>query len=523
MKKTKRIYMWYKIKELREGKLSKSQISRNLGIDRATVVKYLGMEEDEFHLMLKRGRNLPLKLAGYLEFVKKELELVPDLSAAQIEDKLKERHEGLPEIHSKTVYNFVQMVRQKYSITKPKRAKDREFEQLPLLDYGNQAQVDFGEYYMLTGEGKRVKVYFFVMVLSRSRYKFVYFQGYSFTAATAIYAHSLAFEYFQGIPKNILYDQDSVFIHDENLGDYRLTHEFQAYSKSQPFTVVFCHKADPQSKGKVENVVKYVKNNFLRGRIFVNIPTLNDSALEWLSRTANAKVHGSTFKIPKNEWETEKQYLLPLKEKIKEPESSLKIYNVRKDNTVAYRSNFYTLPLGTYQGRKTTILLSQTDGMLNLFSMDNTLIATHPVAIGKGELVRNSDHSRDKSKSYHESTQEVLQLLGGDEKGQLFLDLLRKAKPRYYHDNLQAIIKGTRDISNDIVSKSLMFCLENKVYNGAGFCQVAKKYLTEKSKENSPKPNLSVSGTEAVKSNADINVPTSNINTYQNIVESWIR
>lgn len=523
MKKTRRIYMWYRVKELREKKLSKSQISRNLGIDRATVVKYLGIEEDEFHLMLKRGRNLPFKLAGYLEFVKKELEFIPDLSAAQIEDKLKERYEGLPEIHSKTVYNFVQMVRQKYSISKPKKSKGREFEQIPLMEYGYEAQVDFGEYYMRTGEGHRVKVFFFVMVLSRSRYKFVFFQGISFTATTAIYAHSLAFEYFEGIPKNVLYDQDSVFIHDENLGDYQLTHEFQAYSKSQPFTVVFCRKADPQSKGKVENVVKYVKNNFLRGRIFINIPALNASALEWLSRTANAKVHSSTFKIPQKEWETEKQYLLPLKEKMKEMESALKVYNVRKDNTIAYRSNFYTVPLGTYQGRKTTILLSQDDGTLNLFSMDNTLIATHPVSIGKGELVRNSDHSRDKSKSFHESTQQVLQLLGGDEKGQLFLDLLRKDKPRYYHDNLKTIIKGTKDISSDIISKSLLFCLENKVYNGHEFCQVAKKYLNEKSKENSPKPNLSVSDTEGIKYHADITVPISNIDAYQNIIESWTR
>jgi transposase len=513
--------MWYKVKELREGKLSKSQISRELGVDRATVRKYLEMGEDEFHLMLKRGRNLPLKLAGYLDYVRKELEVIPDLSAAQIEDKLKERYEGLPEIHSKTVYNFVQMVRQKYRIAKPTKGKWREFGQIPLIDYGHQAQVDFGEYYMSTGEDKRVKVHFFVMVLSRSRYKFVYFQGFSFTTATAVYAHSLAFEYFQGIPKNILYDQDSVFIHDENLGDYQLTHEFQAYSKSQPFTVVFCRKADPQSKGKVENVVKYVKNNFLRGRVFIDIPTLNRSVLDWLSRTANAKMHSSTFKIPQKEWETEKQYLLPLKEKIKEPENTLKVYNVRKDNTVAYRSNFYTLPLGTYQGRKTTVLLSEVDGTLNLFSMDNTLIATHPINIGKGELVRNSDHSRDKSKSYHESSQQVLQLLGGDEKGQLFLDLLRKDKPRYYHDNLKAIIKGTKDISTDIISKSLMFCLENKVYNGAGFCQVARNYLREKSSENSPKINRCVSYTEGIKNNADINVPTSNINTYQKLMESW--
>ena len=94
------------------------------------------------------------------------------------------------------------------------------------------------------------------MVLSRSRQKFAYYQSKPFTSETAIYAHQLSFEYFQGIPKEIVYDQDSVFIKDENLGDLLLTEKFKRYCDSQPFNPVFCRKADPQSKGKVENVVK---------------------------------------------------------------------------------------------------------------------------------------------------------------------------------------------------------------------------------------------------------------------------
>lgn len=513
--------MWYKVKELRMKGFSKSQISRQIGMDRSTVRKYLTMDENEFHAMLRQGRTLPLKLASYLDYVKKELLSFTDLSAAQIEDRLKERYVDLPEVHSKTVYNFVQMVRQTQGIPKPKKKDERNFEQVAPLPYGQQAQVDFGEYHMLSAEGKRIKVYFFVIVLSRSRYKFAYFQGAPFTTATAVYAHHLAFEYFGGMPKQIVYDQDSVFIHDENLGDYLLTHEFQAYSQSQPFTVVFCRKSDPQSKGKVENVVKYVKNNFLRGREFPSIEILNQLAQGWLSRTANSKKHASTYKIPMQEWETEKQYLLPIKGKAKKPDSTLQAYNVRKDNTIAFRSNFYTLPLGTYQGRKTTILLSENDGMLNIYNMDKTLLTIHTISIGKGDLVRNSDHTRDKSKRCEESSHQVLQLLGGDENAQLYLDLLREDKPRYFHDNLQAIIKGTKDIPTDFIRQSLMFCLENKLYNGAGFSEVAKNNLRKNISENSPKINLCVSNTEGIKDNADIRVTTSNINTYQDILEAW--
>jgi transposase len=513
--------MWYKVRELGGQGLSKSRISRELGLDRGTVRKYLEMEEDEFHKQISQGRTLPKKLSRYLGYVRKELERQPYLSAAQIEDRLKEHYPDLPQVHSKTVYNFVQLVRKRYGIPKPRSEQQRDFEQLPPVAYGRQAQVDFGEYHMRTTGGGRKKVYFFVMVLSRSRYKFVYFQDSPFTSREAVYAHSLAFEHFEGIPMEILYDQDSVFIHDENLGDYLLTHDFGSFVRSQPFEAVFCRKSDPQSKGKVENVVGYVKKNFLRGRNYHDISGLNGEALKWLSRTANAKTHGSTLKVPAAEWEREKQYLHKLKGKAKKPDVGLSTYNVRKDNTVAYRGNFYTLPLGTYQGRKTTILLSATEGQLKLYSMDKTLLTAHLLSSGKGELVRNSDHVRDKSSSFAQRHQQVYRLLGSDEKATLYLDLLRKDKPRYYHDNLRAIIKGTKDIPAEFIRQGLTFCLENGLYNGTGFCEVAMNYQKMKLKNNNPKINIAVTDTSVLDNSEGMSVQTSNIKTYENLIESW--
>jgi hypothetical protein len=70
-----------------------------------------------------------------------------------------------------------------------------------------------------------------------------------------------------------------------------------------------CRKSDPESKGKVENVVKYVKQNFLYNRSFTDIDSLNTEALAWLGRTANSLPHRSTKKRPVEEWEIEKPYL----------------------------------------------------------------------------------------------------------------------------------------------------------------------------------------------------------------------
>jgi len=515
--------MWYKVRELRDLGLSKSRISRDLGIDRSTVRKYLLISEDDFHDRIGRGRNLPKKLSDYLGYVKGELQRQPYLSAAQIEDRLKEHYPDLPKVHSKTVYNFVQQVREQYGISKPKGESNRDFEQLPPTAYGEQAQVDFGEYVMQTSKGYRTKVYFFVMVLSRSRYKYVYFQDTPFSTQNAIYAHLLCFEYMQGIPRKILYDQDKVFLHDENLGDYMFTHNFGAFVSSQPFEAIFCRKKDPQSKGKIENVVGYVKKNFLRGRIYDGISELNRQALSWLSRTANAKVHGTTYKVPAAEWEIEKQYLYRLREKALKPAEDLRTYNVRKDNTVAYRGNFYTLPLGTYRGRKTTVLISKTEEQLNLYAMDKTLLATHPIGCGKGELIRNSDHNRDKSKSCTEKQQQAYQLLGSDEKAALYLDLLKKSKPRYYSDNLRALIKGLEGISLEVTRQSLGFCLENSLFNGAGFCQVAVNYQQMSVKESNPSINIAVTNASLPDAESEMYIQTSNIKTYENLIGSWNR
>jgi transposase len=133
------------------------------------------------------------------------------------------------------------------------------------------------------------------MVLSRSRQKFIYFQSHACTTTTAIYAHELAFEFFRGIPLEIIYDQDRVFIQEENLGDILLTDGFRSFCDSNPFEPIFCRKDDPESKGKIENVIKYVKHNFLRGRLYKSLGILQKEALEWLKRSGNGKVHGSTF------------------------------------------------------------------------------------------------------------------------------------------------------------------------------------------------------------------------------------
>lgn len=508
--------MWYKVKELFESGLNISQIRIETGLDRGTIRKYRSLSEKGFHDWISRPRNLPKKLGVYYGFVKEHLELQPYLSSAQIEDRLMERFTDLPEVHSKTIFNFVKNIRLEHGLVKYKDKDARDYEKLPETPYGEQAQVDFGQAFLQTDTTYQMKVYFFAMVLSRSRQKFVYFQSHAFTTATAIYAHELAFEYFQGIPKKILYDQDRVFIQEENLGDVLLTDGFRSFCDCNPFEPIFCRKADPESKGKIENVVKYVKHNFLRGRLYKSIPVLQKEAMEWLKRRGNGKMHGSTGKIPHQEWTIEQKHLHQNSTIPALPKAMLPEYFVRKDNCITYRGNYYSLPPGTYNGQGTKVFLEVKGGHMYIYSITNQVLAQHLISQQKGCLIRMEGHTRVNSVKVEQTTSVVLELLN-HKNAELYLSLLKQDRPRYYHDSLKVIHKSLRDASNQAVLQTLDICLENKIYNAYEFAQVL---TIQKKLDPHDHGHLKMSPRmDAPYLQQDLEPETSNINYYESILK----
>lgn len=228
-------------------------------------------------------------------------------------------------------------------------------------------------------------MYFIAILPSHSRYKFIWFQDKPFTSETAVIGHEKAFDFFHGIPKKLVYDQDAVFLWDENAGDYRMTQVFDSYVKSRPFKAVFCRPADPESKGKVENCVKYVKRNFLLNRQYSTLDNLNQEALAWLDRTGNGMVHNTTCKVPYEVWCAECRELLTFIPALA-PEAKAG-HKVLKTNSIKYKGNTYSLPIGTYRGEDTRVYLSEEGGSLLVKDVDDNLIAKHTIPAGKGQTV----------------------------------------------------------------------------------------------------------------------------------------
>ena len=471
--------MYHEVQRLKREGLKPAQIARELDCDRRTIKKYLSMSEEEFMDLKYRQLERRKVLDPYQEFVKTRLELFPDASAAQVHDWLKEHFNEMIPVSEKTVFNFVLSVRKKYGIPRPFSCRD--YTQVAELPYGKQAQADFGEYNMTTEDGKRKKIYFFSMVLSRSRQKYVWFRDHPFNTLSAIDAHERCFQHFMGMPHELVYDQDKLMLVDENKGDLVLTEHFRQYTLYRKFKLHFCRKADPPSKGKIENVIKYIKYNFLRGRTYVDIDTLNGEGYEWLSRTANAKTHAATKKIPEQEWWTEKEHLMPY-DYIQYVQQSLKTYTVRKDNTIAFKSNFYLLPSGTYQGGKTSVQIDLTDdNFIIIYNADKNEIARYKVFSGKGKLMGNNNFKRDFSSGIEQLLNEVSSSFKDPEQAINYLQQVRSENPRYIRDQLLCIRKMIQSYDMVLMNQALDICIQHKILKATDMESVVAKLKAQTS------------------------------------------
>ena len=477
-RKLKDWIMYQEVQRLLSQGSSQREIASVLGLHRNTVKKYSGMTEAGFEEFLQRKESKDKLLDLYEMFIRGRLLAAPAASSAQVHDWLKEHHADFPKVSAKTVYSFVMRIRQKYQITL--EYAPREFFMVESLPYGQQAQADFGQYLLTSAEKKRKKVYFFIMMLSRSRMKFVHFLDRPFAASDAVDAHEAAFCFFEGITGEVVYDQDRLFLVDERLGELLLTQVFKSYVSEQSFHLHFCRKSDPQSKGKVENVVKFVKRNFLYGRVYHDLETLRAEATGWLERTGNGMPHTTTRKIPLQEWILEKPHLhtwIPIS-----AQPSYLLYVVRKDHTVSFRGNFYSVPQGTYKkGAQVRLALKGLE--LHIHDDRGAFLCKHLMPEGRGHSLINNNHKRDRTHKIDQLIVQTAARFQDPARAKEYLERIRKERGRYIRDHVQAIADATSQVDATLTQSVLDTCLQENYLSATLFRELLAFRLREAHKE----------------------------------------
>lgn len=449
-------------------------IAKKLKISRNTVYKYLNMTFEEANDYVISCKSRSKKLDHYHDKILSWLKENPDMSSAQVEDWLKENYPKI-QIGSSTVRNYVSSVRDIYHI--PKVIRTRDFEAVEELPMGQQIQVDWGEMTVYTQEKKPVKLYFITFVLSHSRYKYVEWLDRPFTTRDAIRCHEKAFEFFGGVPEEIVYDQDHLITVSENAGDILLTGAFQAYRKERGFRIYLCRPADPQTKGKIENVVQYVKKNFAKNRVFPNLEAWNEKCVAWLHRTGNYNIHNTTKKRPAEVHALEKQHLRPVSTLLSFESNLVSSISrtVHKDNVIKYKSNRYSVPIGTYRprGDNKVYLEIQGEDLIIRAELQGEVLAKHKVSQGKGELIKNRQHSRDRSKGIQAYKATIIRQFKSQENAQRFVNEVAQRYPRYVRDQLQVIQNAITHFRSEI-EEALAVCIKQQLWSANDLHDIAQ-------------------------------------------------
>lgn len=455
--------MYSRIKDLERKGFTERQTARILKINRKTVAKYRAMSLDEYMDYLTANRKLS-SLDAIKPVILDWLRSFPSMTSAQIHDWILENY---PErvASERTVSRYVTNLRLDFGI--PKSAPGRNYEAMDELPMGHQMQLDFGVKNMpLPDQPGSRKVYFVGMVLAHSRYKWGYFQTRPFTSGDLVRAMILGFKFFGGTPKEIAVDQDSIIVVSENKGDIIYTHEFEQFKNQMGLNLWVCHKADPESKGMVESTVKYVKNNFLANRCFMEEDVLNEAFLAWLKRTGNAKVHGTTKKVPAQVFELEREHLRAVQSKIYNLSPSI-MRTVRKDNTILYNSNRYSLPQGTYTKHSEVTIRATQDELTIYDAFGDNLLAKHSISALRGTLTKLTEHRRDKTTSLDKLEVQILEGLDSPIRDQWrsYLRKIREHKPRYYRDHLTLLRQLILEFSLQALEDAMLYCADRELYS----------------------------------------------------------
>jgi transposase len=355
------------VKELYREGLSIRDICRRTGFSRNTVRKVL---RGEHPLKVQAGAR-GSKLDAFKPYLRERFEQY-QLSAVRLH----------PEITAmgysgsiQTVRRFLQSLRgPSYRLS----SVTLRYETPP----GKQAQADWGDCGRFAqGDAKPLTVYVFVIVLSYSRLLFVHFTS-STRMSELIRSHQLAFEYFGGFPRQILYDN----MKQVRIGPGQLNEAFADFADHHGFAIKTHRAYRPRTKGKVERQIDYVKDNFLAGRSFEGLDDLNAQARHWLNTVANVRVHGTTGQVPK-ELLAEEKLTSVMSCPAYQMTHAVK-RTVSREAMVNYHGSRYSVP-PAFAGQ--SVWVHSAGGALQV-RLGDLIIAEHRAALKAGQSIVAREH-----------------------------------------------------------------------------------------------------------------------------------
>jgi len=258
----------------------------------------------------------------------------------------------------------------------------RRFETSP----GEQAQCDWGQI-TVPLSGVRTEIHVFVMTLGYSRRGFAL--GFLHERMPDLLAaHEAAFAHFGGRCEFLLYDRMRTVVLGTSGGRPRLNPTFAAFAAHWGFTPRLCQPYRAQTKGKVESGVKYVKRNFVPGRVFLDLEDFNEQLGAWQAEVADLREHGTTHERPIDRFADEAQTLMPTAGHPSFLQAMVRDRVVADDWLVSIDGNRYSVPFGLI-GKTVQVVR---EGGSWVVRHRGAVVAEHAVLGGRAQLGVRPEH-----------------------------------------------------------------------------------------------------------------------------------
>ncbi|MBT2580522.1 IS21 family transposase [Bacillus sp. ISL-8] len=367
-----------KLMENLKMKINKSQLSRELNVDRRTIDKYLN------GFTPKGTKNKTSKIDTYYEVIA----VLLSSDSKQTFYYKRVLWQYLTDNHG---LKCSQSAFRAYINRKPEFKKYFDegkrivsghsvvarYETPP----GEQAQLDWKESIRFeTKSGEIVYVNVAVLLLSYSRFR-VFHLNISKSQSVLLSFMTEAFEMFGGVPKVIVTDNMKTVMDEARTEHFTgtINNKFAQFAQDFGFKVQPCIAGRPNTKGKVEAPMKLLDEiHAYQGRF--TFEELHEFVQKLCVRI-NQTFHQGTGKIPVFALKQEKNLLQPL------PKSAIrdsykikhKLVKVNTSGMISYKSNQYSVP-AEYQGK--TVGLQVYDNQIYVYH-NMKLIVQHKISQSK--------------------------------------------------------------------------------------------------------------------------------------------
>jgi transposase len=430
-------------------KTSIRELSRRFQLGRNTVRKLLRKHEKQRecgHELLTKPPLRTSKLDAHASLIKEALKLYPNITGVRLYEKLQDA-------------GYTGGI----TIVRDRQKKLGVVKQEPVIRFetgpGQQGQMDWSPYTIKFTRTGKATVQCFSFILGFSRRQYIDFTP-RHDFHTLIRRHQDAFAYYDGVPRECLYDNEKTVVLRWEGGRPVYNPAFAAFITHYLVKPVACRPRSPWIKGKIERPFQYVETNLLGGREFQDLEDLRSVARWWLREKSDLHIHDTTGKAPIELFSEENLMPLPA-----EPydSSEVALLVCQGDGYVTFETNAYSVPSGHVADIMT---IKATEKEVLIYSPELVKVASYErQPTGAKKRLDNPEHRKTKRDRYGlEPVREAFLALG--EAAPEFLQGLLRKQPRNCGFHARFILRLKERYETGDINKALLHALRYQAFEG---------------------------------------------------------